>query len=128
MSRSPCVAASLKSFLPIKDFKSPNQLRVSPTPAAHTQYRASLSPYQCSSQPTFLAISPSHFSFSSPNSLFQKRDSISLSVDSPHRLLFASKIKTNLNSSNLLGRGRFGQVVLAKYKGNLCTLAYQKLQ
>lgn len=119
MSRSPCVAASLKNFLPIKDFKSPNHLRLSPTPATQTQYRATLSPFpQCNSQPTFLSLSPSHFSFSSPNNLFQKRDSISLSVDSPHRLLFASKIKTTLTSSNLLGRGRFGQVVLAKYKGN----------
>lgn len=119
MSRSPCVASSLKSFLPIKDFKSPNHhLKLSPIPVAHTQYRATLSPFpQCNSQPLFSTLSPNHFSLSSPNNLLQKCDPVSLSVDSPHRLLFASKIKTSHTSSNLLGRGRFGQVVLAKYKG-----------
>jgi len=126
MSRSPCVAAaSLKSFLPVKDFKSPNHLKLSPVPAVHTQYHTLLSPFpQCNPQSTSsLSPSPSHFNFSSPNNFFQKRDSISLSVDSPHRLLFASKIKTTLNSSNILGRGRFGQVVLAKYKGNIIALS-----
>jgi hypothetical protein len=120
MSRSPCVAAaSLKNFLPIKDFKSPNHLKLSPVPALPTQYHNLLSPFpQCNPQTSSsLSPSPSHFNFSSPKTLFQKRDSISLSVDSPHRLLFASKIKTTHNSSNILGRGRFGQVVLAKYKG-----------
>nr|CAH0108231.1 unnamed protein product [Daphnia galeata] len=119
MSRSPCVAAaSLKNFLPIKDFKSPNHLKLSPVPALPTQYHNLLSPFpQCNPQTSSsLSPSPSHFNFSSPKTLFQKRDSISLSVDSPHRLLFASKIKTTHNSSNILGRGRFGQVVLAKYK------------
>lgn len=120
MSRSPCVAASLKNFLPIKDFKSPSNLRLSPAPAVPNQYRATLSPYtQCNPQSTFSTLSPSHFNFScSPNNLLKQCDSISLSVDSPHRLLFASKIKTTLTTSNLLGRGRFGEVVLAKYKGN----------
>lgn len=122
MSRSPCVAASLtKNLLPIKDFKSPNRLRLSPAQSVPTQYRTTLSPFpQCNNnQPSLSSLSPSHFGFSSsPTNLLQPHcDCISLSVDSPHRLLFASKIKTTLTSSNLLGRGRFGQVVLAKYKG-----------
>ena len=124
MSRSPC-AASLKNFLPTTDFKSPhNHLRLSPVPPVQaSKYRANLSPYdQCnSSQSSQLLPSPSRFSITSPNNLFHQRDSFSHSVDSPHRLLFVSKIKTTLTSSNLLGRGRFGQVVLAKYKGKTHT-------
>ena len=124
MSRSPC-AATLKNFLPATDFKSPlHHLRLSPVPPVQaSKYRANLSPYdtpydQCnSSQSSQLIPSPSRFSITSPNNLFHQRDSFSHSVDSPHRLLFVSKIKTTLTSSNLLGRGRFGQVVLAKYKG-----------
>lgn len=125
MSRSPCVAAtSLKNFLPInnKDFKSPNRLRLSPVPPAHsTQYRTTLSPFpQCNAQ--FSSLSPSQFPTSPNTSLQPHRDCVSISVDSPHRLLFASKIKSSITSSNLLGRGRFGQVVLAKYKGDLFTV------
>ena len=111
MSRSPCVAASsLKNFLPVKDFKGPH-LKVSPLPAAR---RSSISPYgQCNSSST----SPFN-NFTSPCSLVQqRRESFSLSVDSPQRLLFVSKIKTDTTPSSFLGRGRFGQVVLAKYKG-----------
>ena len=108
MSRSPC-ATALKNFLPTKDFKSPHHLRLSPVPPVQpSHYRANLSPFdQCkSSQSSQLTPSPSRFSVSSPNNLFHQRDSLSQSVDSPHRLLFVSKIKTSLaSSSNLLGRG-----------------------
>jgi len=52
----------------------------------------------------------------SPFRLQKSKDSHLLCIDSPQRLLFAAKIKTNLNQANLLGRGRFGQVILAKYK------------
>lgn len=141
MSRSPCCAPSaLKNLLPPsilhpKEFKSPNRL-FALSPNCHLQLsgqqnlsvnktsRNTLSPFaQCNNsnlQPGW--SSPCRrFNFSSPvsgsSSGHQKGSSVS-SVDSPQRLQFVSKIKTTITSScNLLGRGRFGQVVLAKYKG-----------
>ena len=91
MSRSPC-AASLKNILPIKELKSPN-FRFEQCKVHH--------------------LSPARNQLNRSNF-----NSNLLSVDSPNRLLFISKIKTKVNVSNVLGRGRFGHVVLAKYKGN----------
>ena len=121
MSRSPCVtavaSAGFKNLLTIPSVsrdlfnsnKSPqcSPKHLLPPPATHhSSFRASLSPHQC--------LSPRNFG-SPHRKLFAGQSSPS--VDSPQRLLFASKIKTAVTSSNLLGRGRFGQVVLAKYKG-----------
>lgn len=142
MSRSPCFAPSaLKNLLPPpsivnpKEFKSPNRL-FALSPNCHLQVpgqqnlsvkktssRNTLSPFaQCNNsnlQPGW--SSPCRrFNFASPvsGSLGRQQASSVSSVDSPQRLLFVSKIKTTItSSSNLLGRGRFGQVVLAKYKG-----------
>lgn len=87
MSRSPC--ASLKSILPIKDFKSPSARLKSPFKVSPVD--------QCKTR----NVPSCH----------------SLSVDSPNRPRFVSSIKSTVHSSSVLGRGRFGQVVLAKYKG-----------
>ena len=115
-SPNPCVSG-LKSFLDIKDFKSP---RLKLSPSVHPENRPSqnrLSPYgQCNSN--LHSPSSSHFICTQDSlSPFARKKSNLLSVDSPRRLLFVSKIKTTLSTANLLGRGRFGQVVLAKYKG-----------
>lgn len=123
MPRSPCVAtSSFKSILPIRDFKGSSYLKVSPLPAAKAAYRSSLSPFsQCnSSKQSHTSVSPSQYNHSSsPHDLTHRRESFNLSVDSPQRILFVSKIKTTTSSSpSFLGRGRFGRVVLARYKGD----------
>lgn len=140
MSRSPCCAPSLKNLLPPsivhpKDFnKSPSRLSSSPNlllqpPSQnHLLYKSnSLSPFaQCNTNlQSHQPLSPARcFNFSSPKKSFTSQPS-SPCVDSPQRLLFVSKIKTTFaSSSNLLGRGRFGKVVLAKYKGR-CFILFQ---
>ena len=136
MSRSPC-ATSLKTILDIaSDFKSP-RLKLSPSVLHVNTNRTSLnrlSPYnnsiKCKSPrlspgpPHFITAAARQSPAGNPSSFStENKPDIFYSADSPHRLLFVSKIKTTVSTSNLLGRGRFGQVVLAKYKGTFFTLS-----
>ena len=103
----------------MREIKSPLPCKLSPAVGSQLDYKTapcSLSPYnQCKS---LQVPSPSPFHLSPGTNSFLRRKSLPSSVDSPQRLLFVSKIKTSLKTSNRLGRGRFGQVVLAKYKGD----------